>query len=315
MKILPARTRSLPQALALSRPLLARAEAEGIAWMAASVVSGPAVALGAAQRAGRVLDLEACARAGVSVWRRATAGTAVHVGQRGILWALALPRVSTLAGDATPRTLLNRNVRGFLEGIRKSGALAHYFGREWISVEKRPAALLGFEESAGGAVLIEVFAGVEDPCALPEELSTEEERALNRYLGKAPLALGAALRGAPEEIAREVMMAVAGRDSAPREEAQEIEAESVSPITSEDDPMPPGFTAGPARRVPIGLVETGIERGSGRVWLGGDVLVPSHVRASLAAGEALSREVPIDGASLDDLVAAVRAARDSMDPS
>lgn len=307
MKIIGTATRSLPLALGLSRALLARAEAEGVAWMAASVIQGPAVVLGAAQRAGRVLDLEACASAGVPVWRRATSGAAVHVAEHAIVWALALPHVASLAADATARTLINRNVRGFLEGIRRAGAAAHYFGRDHVSVQKRPAALIGFEESERGAVLLEVLAGFEASFALPTALIGEEERALDRYAGKAPLGLGEVMKKPVEVVAREVMNAVAERDSMPASEARDPDAEVMSEVTGADDPLPSGFTVGPRRRVPIGWIDTGFDPRSGRAWLGGDVLAPAHVLRAVAAGEALSREAPIEGATLADLVEAARA--------
>src|SRR5262249_23161412 len=140
------------EALALGAALLARVGSEGVPYLTASIVRGPAVLLGAGQRAGRVLRLDACAAAGTAVVRRVTSGTAAFVGDRAIVWTLALPHVASLVPDATPRTLLNRNVRGFLEGFRRAGAAAHYFGREWVSVRHRPAALLGFEASPDGAV-------------------------------------------------------------------------------------------------------------------------------------------------------------------
>ncbi len=56
-------------------------------------------------------------RAAAKVLRRATTGTAAFLGGRGVVWTLALPHAAALAPDATARTLLNRNVRGFLKGL------------------------------------------------------------------------------------------------------------------------------------------------------------------------------------------------------
>src|SRR5262245_57017857 len=112
MRLVPAAARPLAEALALGPLLLAPAEADHLPWIAASLIPGPAVLLGAAQRAGRVVRLAACAAAGTPVLRRATAGTAVHISGRATLWTLALPHVAALVPDATARTLLNRNVRG-----------------------------------------------------------------------------------------------------------------------------------------------------------------------------------------------------------
>ena len=306
MKVLLAEERPLREALGLGPALLGRAEAERAPWMAASVVRGPAVVLGAGQRAGRVISLEACAASGAVVLRRATAGTAVYVGERAILWTLALPHVAALAPDATMRTLLNRNVRGFLDGLRKAGALAHYFGREWISVRKRPAAVMGFEVSEGGAVLLEVLAGIEAPVAVPAELATEEERAVDRWLAKEPAGLGEVLEGGALGIAREVMQTVALRARGPIEEIAAIEAAAVGVVTRDDDPMPEGFVARPGVRVPIGWIDTGAESASGRVWIGGDVLAPAHVLRAIAEGAGAVGEVAVEGATVADLVAAAR---------
>jgi hypothetical protein len=297
------------EALALAAALLSRAASEGVPWLAANVVHGPALLLGAGQRAGRVAKLDACAATGTVVLRRVTSGTAAYVGERAIVWTLALPHVASLVPDATPRTLLNRNVRAFLEGFRRAGAAAHYFGREWVSIRHRPAALLGFEATPDGAVLIEVIAGMDAPVAVPEALATVEERAVDRWLGKAPAGLGELTRGHAVEIAGAVMEGVARRAAVRVEQAEGIEVACLAPVTREDDPMPEGFEAVPGARVPIGWVDAGIGP-AGEVWIGGDVLVPAYVRAAIAAGGAKLGEVPIEGASLADLVEAVRQAKD-----
>jgi len=315
MKMLPAAERPLAVALGLGAALLERAASQGTAWMAASVIRGPAVLLGASQRAGRVVRLDACASSGTAVLRRATAGTAVYAGGRAIVWALALPHVAALAPDATPRTLLNRNVRGFLKGLSRAGAPAHYFGREWISVRHQPAAVLGFEATRDGAVLIEVIAGIDAPPALPEALATAEEREVDRWRGKAPAALGELLAGEPVAVAGGVMRAVAQRAAAPAHEVEggaEEEGGEVAPahaVRRRDDPMPEGFTAGPRRRVPIGWIDTGVDRAGGRVWVGGDVLAPRWALDVIAAGATEVDEAPMEGASVADLVEGAIAAR------
>ena len=149
---LPVERRSIDDARALGGRLLARVAADGAVWAAASVVEEEAVVLGAAQRAARVVDLDACRAAGVRVVRRATAGTAALLAGRSLWLTLALPHVAALVPDATARSLLNRNVRPLLEGLRGLGFPAAYFGREWVSVAKRPAAVLGFDALPEGAV-------------------------------------------------------------------------------------------------------------------------------------------------------------------
>jgi hypothetical protein len=312
---------TLGEALALAPVMHARSEASREVCLAASVVCGPAVVLGAGQRAGRVLQLDACAAAGTVVYRRLTSGTAAYVGARAIVWTLALPHVAALVPDATPRTLLNRNVRAFLDGLRRAGGgLAHYLGREWISVGRRPAALLGFEVSAAhdggsapkppsGAVIIEVIAGVDAPLALPEALATAEERAIDRWLGKTPAALGEVMAGDALTIAGDVMKTVARRAATPIDGPPSGPVTSLPPLTSESSPMPPGFVAGPGIPVPIGWIDTGIHPTTREAWLGGDALVPAYVYRGVARGDLKPGEVPMEGASLADLHEAVRAVR------
>lgn len=307
-------------AVALGPVLLMQAREDRRPCIAASLLEGRAVILGAAQRAGRVADMQACARSGIRVLRRATTGTAAYLDGRAILWQLALPHMAALMPDTSPRTLLNRNIRGFLRGLTRAGAASHYFGREWISVRQRPAALVGFDVEPSGAVLIEVFAGYDQPIALPDVVATCEERAVDRWLGKSPAALGELLpQSSPEELARRVIESVAAAAS------RSLEIDAVAdeqvplrpPVTRSDDPVPEGFVVAEPVRVPIGWLDAALAPAGWtepqRAWLGGDVLAPLHVldgvaRAVMAADsralEALAA-LPIDGATLADLSRAV----------
>ncbi|WP_437487475.1 hypothetical protein WME75_06925 [Sorangium sp. So ce1014] len=312
LRSLPPAHRSLADALALGPALLARARsAEAAPWIAASLVEGPAVVLGAVQRAARVVDLAACAARGAPVLRRSTTGTAAFLGGRGVLWTLALPHVAALAPDATARTLLNRNVRGFLKGFARAGAPAHYGGREWISLQHRPAAWLGVDATRDGAVLIEVFAGHDAPLAIPAELAAPDERAVDRWLGKAPAALSEVLpaRVSLEALARAVVEAVALRAALPLidgGEAPELAAERFQPISAPDDPVPPGAGAPVLARVPIGWIEAAaLGEAPARAWLGGDVLAARWLLEDLGRGAAPASPdagtLPLEGASLSDL--------------
>jgi hypothetical protein len=318
VRFLPPARRPLADALALGPALLVRAGASGTSWLAASLVEGPAVVLGAVQRAGRVVDLAACAERGALVLRRATTGTAVFVGARAVVWTLALPHVAALVPDAAPRTLLNRNVRGFLKGFARAGAVAHYFGREWLSVRHRPAAVVGFDVARDGAVLLEVWAGHDAPPAIPDALAAPEERLLDRWLGRSPAALVEVLPAelGLEDLARIVMETVALRAVVPAVEAEappELESLAFRPIDAPGDPLPRGAGAAVLARVPIGWIEAAA-LDAGGVWLGGDLLTARWLLDELGRSEAPPAPVdaasaPIEGASLSDLLELAQRAR------
>lgn len=96
---------------------------------------------------------------------RASCGADVHV-DPGVLHALLLlPRLDALE-PVRVDVIFNRTVRPLLRAISKTGALAHYFGRDWIAAEHRPVALLGFAHNAiTQRTLVEAFIGVtSSPC-------------------------------------------------------------------------------------------------------------------------------------------------------
>lgn len=302
MRALPCSRRPLGAALALGPTLLARAEAEAVPWITASLVSGPAIVLGAVQRAGRVVDLAACAAASTPVLRRATTGTAAYLASEALLWTLALPHLGALVGDTRPETLLNRNVRPFLKGFARAGAAAHYFGREWIAVHHRPGALLGFDVAPSGAVLIEVIAGYDAGIAIPERLAALEERSVDRWRGKAPASLLTDHPGAapPLEYAGAVIAGVAERAAQPLDfldppdlaAPPDLGAPDPSRVIEADDPIGPGFEIPAPVRCPIGWLDVAFAPGGGAAWVGGDLLAPRH--ALQAVARAASGGAPVD---------------------
>lgn len=316
-------------ALDASLRLLATARREGVPCFGASLLEGPAVLLGQHQRAARVVDVERCRAGGIPVFRRATSGTAAFVGRRALLFSLALPHVGALFADASPRTLLNRNVRPFLRGLSAAGAMAHYFGREWVSARKRPAMLVGFDATEDGAVLVEAIAGIEEAFALPDEIASEDERAVDRFTGNAPAGLAEVLPAGttPEKVAQCVADAVGARASGPvivRLEgplARVGDAHAGDAHTGGDagrfsvdlgsaDPVPEGATLLAPARVPIGWLERARMPDNGGLWLGGDVLAPRWVLDRLAAaasGQAVDLgDGPLEGVSAEELAAKAR---------
>lgn len=279
-------TERLPRAAAaLGHTLLGKAD-RGELWLAGSVVTGPAVALGARQR-GPVVTTHP------EVVRRRTTGPAAWIGARALWCSLALPSVDALFADATLASLLNRNVRPWLRGFTRSGMAAAYFGRDHVAVAHRPAALLGYELSPAGAVLLELIVGWDEPVAIPPEFAAPDERALDRWRGRAPVALGDGRD--PWAVLAALGAAVAERAG----EAVTAEAPPGEPWTPAEMPAEASAVA-----VPIGRVEAA-RRADGGLWLGGDALVATPwldaLADALAHGTAWpTDEMALDGARPDD---------------
>jgi hypothetical protein len=210
--------------------------------------------------------------------------------------------------DATPRTLLNRNVRPMLQALTRCGVLSHYFGRETLNTGRHPLALLGYELCADGRVLIEVIAGCEASIALPTALQSSTERALDRWRGRAPVALLDCTPAADDlpRFAARVLEHTAARIGRPL-------TWSAAPSLASHEFVAgvPDETAVVARvTTPIGYVEAA--RAGAAAWLGGDALTSTGwldaAARALSANEALPPVTALDGAQPDDFVRAWAAA-------
>ena len=158
----------------LDRPL------EGDAELAVMAVTTGATVLGAFQRHHGALPSP-------PIVRRISGGAFVRVDRGTLHVVLALARPAALvACDA--RHIVNRYVRPLLRALTKSGALAHYFGRDWVSVAKRPVGQVGFaHDSRTGRAVFEAFVAVTHAFAPAGRAS---------FLGKEPATLEA-VTGAP----------------------------------------------------------------------------------------------------------------------
>ncbi len=169
---------------------------------------------------------------------------------------------------------------------------AAYFGREWVALGHRPAAVLGYELSPAGALLVEMIVGWDEAIGLPAELAAETERGIDRWRGKTPVAVGEG---------RDAMGALGALMAAVAERAGAV-------VTAEEPAGEPWMaTEGPravvAVEVPIGRVEAGRAEGGG-LWLGGDALVATPWLEALAAALAAGRQWPTEGAAVDGARAA-----------
>jgi hypothetical protein len=200
--------------------------------------------------------------------------------------ALALARPDALE-PCDERRIVNRYVRPLLRALTKTAGLAHFFGRDWISVAHRPAAWVGFaHDAASKRTLLEAFVGVHEPFA------TEPRGSL---LGKKPGALDE-LAGKPVDPSRVADAIIAsylerydGTEVPVKADADGADA-SGTRRTIEDPRRDPPWVA--TVEEPIGIVGAGPDaRGVMRV--GGDLLVSRDALARLESLVAGARDEEI----------------------
>jgi hypothetical protein len=276
----------LERALGLAHAALALAEQGRAALLSASFES-EALVLGALQREDTLRQRSPARFDGV-VARRATTGTEARLSGAVLYHALALPSVSTLFADASARTLLNRNLRAVLRGYTAAGVPLRYFGTEVLALLGQPVALVGYDQAESGAILLEIWLGLEQPCVVRSALKREPPVALYRALHSEPPAhelLQRAVRGIVEKLG--------------------ASTEQVSPVSV--PVAAPSFEGvASAVSIPLGVVEATV---APRVRISGDLLVGTAAlhrverAAQLArdSGAPLSAEVlaPLQGAPLD----------------
>jgi hypothetical protein len=246
------------------------AEAERGALLGVRVVTSKAVVRGAFQRDFWVNS--GSGDDGAARVQRASGGPTVTVGRGSLHVALSLPAASALT-DGNPQNLVNRYVRPLLAGLTRGGALAHYFGRDWVSVQHRPAAWVGYAHERGtGRALFEAFVGVSEPFAPAGRPSFREKEpgSLEQIVGRAFDAAEVAQRIADQYAKAYDGLAVElpGRAGSWSGEADARPA-----------PDPPWDAEG---EEPIGSIAAG-EDGLGRMRVGGDLLVSSDALTALEA--------------------------------
>jgi hypothetical protein len=277
---------------ALDRPLRCAAE------LAVSIARDDALLAGAFQRGAGLPD----------TWpllRRGSGGPEVRVGAGSVHIALALEHPASLVA-CDERRIVNRYVRPLLRALTRAGSLAHYFGRDWVSVEHRPAGWVGFAHDATTRrTLFEAVVAVDAPFAVTQRAS---------FLGKphGPLRaiLGTALD--PARVAAVVVDAYAACvPSAPPPLALDwpLDGPEGRIDAAADDPRADPPWAATVEEA-IGTVGAGPDaRGAFRV--GGDLLVSRDALARLESRAAAAPEADLPRV-VDETLAAPGVALDGV---
>ncbi len=281
---------------ALDRPLAQPGEL----WIA--VASDEALVLGAFQR-------DVGLAPGPRV-RRGSGGPEVRLAPGTVHVALALAHPGALV-PCDEKRIVNRAVRPLLRALTRIGALAHFFGRDWVSVQHRPAAWVGFAHDAGTRrTLFEAFIAVRTPFHVTERPS---------FLGKTPGTLeeivGKPIE--PQRLVDAIVDAYVGSWA-----VVPVEAAAPAPDRQHADDLSPAVLPRPDRQhaddLPwaatveeaIGPIGAGPDA-SGTFRVGGDLLVS---RDALARLEAAAPHTPDDalGALVDETLAAPGVALDGV---
>ncbi len=282
-------TRSAAEIAAHSRGALDRSlRADAELWVA--VATDDALVLGAFQR-----WTQAPWRTGLA--RRGSGGAQVLVGPGTLHVALAMAQPGSLVA-CDEKHIVNRCVRPLLRALTATGSPAAFFGRDWISVAKRPAGWVGFgHDSTTGRTLFEAYVGVTTAFAPPGGAS---------FRGRAPGSLqsmaGRVLD--PARIAQAVVDAYAEGHDGERLEAPPLRDNDASAGVAEEPPW-----AATCEEV-IGLLGAG-EDGQGVFRIGGDLLVSRDALARLEARVSRAPEERI-GAIVDEMLSAPGVALDGI---
>jgi hypothetical protein len=272
--------------VALDRALRCSAE------LSIALARDEVVLLGAFQRAAGLAVVP-----GTPLARRCSGGPAVRVGPGTVHVALSLDNPASLV-PCDEKRIVNRHVRPLLRALTRAGgtgAVAHFFGRDWISVAHRPIAWVGFaHDSATRRTLFEAFVAVRTPFALS---------ARGSFLGRVPGTLES-VAGAHVNEAR-LVQAIADAY------AEDTAAEALDALdvrVDDDAPVDPPW--GAVVEEVIGPLGAGPDaRGIFRV--GGDLLVSRDALARLETRAAGAREEDL-GRIVDETLASAGVAIDGV---
>jgi hypothetical protein len=203
------------------------------------------------------------------VTRRGTGGPSVTVGFDTVHVVLSLLQPGVLAPCDHAR-IVNRYVRPMLRALTRNGMLAHFFGRDWVSVAKQPVAWVGFgHDATTRRTVFEAFVGVRSPIATAPRAS---------FLGKRP--------GTLESIAGHGADATRIADAIIDAYLDAYDASAVDVAAADEPGSEPDWSLDPpwaaTGEEAIGLIGAGPDR-FGVLRVGGDLLVSRDALARLEA--------------------------------
>lgn len=211
-------------------------------------------------------------------FRRASGGAEAELGPGILHVLLSLPNPSVFEPIRVD-AIVNRHVRPLLRAISRTGAIAHYFGRDWISARHRPVALIGFaHESATQRTLVEAFVAVN---------RHPNPRSRGSYLGHDPATLADLLHRSIDigEVADRVEEAVLDAHGLTAEERPLPELSAPEPPCA---PRPREWTR--THEEAIGPISIGVDAGA-RIRIGGELCVSFDALTALEAKlEMIDRE-------------------------
>ena len=263
----------------------------------AAELSGACYVLGAHQHAAHALSQEVA-----PIVRRATGGAALWGGDGVLYVSLALRDANALV-MCPPGKLLNRYVRGALAGLRSLGYSAHYFGRDFVSLDALPVAYVAWSEHHSGLTQLELFIAHSHAFALPSEHSGYPTPSEPMFRGRAPTTLLDAKPGNPPS-APAVLEAVAqgyartfGAEARPLtlDLSQLDRAAQLEPLLRVIEDRP-GLTWSAPHEEAIGFVSAGLALDAqgliSAARVAGDFFMHSDCNADLE--EALAGKPPTD---------------------
>jgi hypothetical protein len=271
---------------ALDRPLPTAAEL----WVA--VARDEACVLGAFER-----GPASRARSDSPVTRRGSGGPTVIVGSGTIHVVLSLSQPGALVACDQAR-IVNRYVRPVLRALSRNGTLAHFFGRDWVSVAKQPVAWVGFgHDATTRRSVFEAFVGVRSPIATTPRAS---------FRGKQP--------GTLESIAGRELDATRIANGIIDAYLEAYDASAVDVVAADEPRSEPDWSLDPPWAATceevIGLIGAGADK-FGVLRVGGDLLVSRDALARLEASVVDAPDEELDRI-VDETLAAPGVALDGV---